>query len=181
MLRKEDAVLLVVDIQDVLMPKKKEVTRKYLRQSGRLISVAQTLEVPVLVTEQYPERLGSTNEQLLAVLGDTPRLPKIEFSCMANTGFRGALEKTGRKQLLLIGMETHICVTQTALAALSEGYEVYVVRDAVVSTRKEEYKAGLARMAAAGAVVLTAEMAIFELLRQGGTPEFKKVLPLIKE
>ncbi|NLN92431.1 MAG: hydrolase [Candidatus Hydrogenedens sp.] len=181
MLRKENTVLLVIDIQDVLMPENEKVSRNYLKQCSRLIRVMQALEVPILVTEQYPDRLGATNEELLSLLGDTPRQPKIEFSCLANTAFREALEKTGRKQLLIIGMETHICVMQTALEALDEGYEVYVVRDAVVSTREREYKAGLERLARGGAEITTTEMSIFELLRQGGTPEFKKVLPLIKE
>ena len=181
MLRKEDTLLVVIDIQDILMPESDKVIRNYLKQSRRLIQVMQSLELPVLVTEQYPERLGTTNAELLEVLGETARLPKMEFSCLANAAFHEALEKTGRKQILIVGMETHVCVLQTALEALAEGYEVYVVRDAVVSSRKSEYKAALKRMTQAGVVVLTAEMAIFELLRVAGTAEFKKLLPVIKD
>lgn len=180
MLNKKDAVLVVVDIQDILMPKSVEVVEEYLGRSVKLIRVARMLEMPVLVTEQYPERLGSTNDRVLDALGDVPRLPKLEFGCLANDAFKAALEATGRRQLLLIGMETHVCVNQTALEALELGYEVYIVRDAIVSGEKAEYKAGLARMKQAGAVPVTTDMAIFELLRKAGTPEFKAALPLLK-
>jgi nicotinamidase-related amidase len=180
MLNKDRAILVVVDIQDVLLPKSTEVAASYLRLSEKLIRVARTLNIPVVATEQYPERLGHTNTAILEALGNTPVLSKLEFGCLANQGFRETLENSGRRQLIIIGMETHVCVMQTALEAIGQGYEIYIVRDAVVSARKTDYKAGLARMAQAGAVCVSTEMAIFELLRQAGTPEFKQVLPLIK-
>lgn len=180
MLVKENVVLVVIDIQDVLMPKAPDVVSGYISRAGKLVRVARALDIPVLVTEQYPERLGGTNAEILDALGDVPRLPKREFGCMANSAFREALEHTGKRQLLIVGMETHVCVMQTALDALAEGHEAFVVRDAVVSARKDDYLAGLDRLQHEGAVLVSTEMAIFELLRVSGTPEFKKVLPLIK-
>ena len=180
MLSKDNAVLVVVDIQDVLMPKSPEVVESYLRQASKLIRVARALGLPLLVTEQNPERLGGTNAAILDALGDTPLLPKLEFGCLANEAFLEALEDSGRRQLIIVGMEAHVCVLQTALDALDRGYEVFIVRDAVVSSRKSDYKAGLARMSQEGAVCVSTEMAIFEMLRKAGTPEFKQVLPLIK-
>lgn len=180
MLRKEDTVLVVIDIQNILMPKAREVVEAYVAQCAKLIRVAKALEIPVLVTEQNPDRLGGTCEEILEALGEAPRLPKLEFGCLANSAFREALESTGRKQMLVIGMETHVCVMQTALEALAQGYEVFVVRDAVVSARKSDFKAGINRMRQEGVICASAEMAIFELLRKAGTPEFKSVLPLIK-
>lgn len=181
MLVKDNAALVVVDIQDILMPKSVEVVEQYLGRAVKLIHVARMLAMPVLVTEQYPERLGGTNERVVEALGDIPRLPKMEFGCLANDAFKAALEATGRKQLVLIGMEAHVCVMQTALDAIDMGYEVYIVRDAVVSGRKYEYKAGIARIKQAGGVPVTTDMAIFELLRKAGTPEFKEALPLLKD
>ncbi len=180
MLLKENTVLVVIDIQDVLLPKATEVAAAYIAQAAKLIRIARALEVPIVVTEQNPERLGGTHAEIVEALEDIPRLPKLEFGCMANPGFREALKQADRRQLLIIGMETHVCVMQTALEAVAEGYEAFVVRDAVVSTRKSDYKAGLARMVQEGVICVSSEMAIFELLRKAGTPEFKRVLPLIK-
>lgn len=180
MLYQEQTVLIVLDIQDIFMPKNDEVVDKYLRQATRMIKAAQLLDIPLLVTEQYPERFGPTNAAVQETLGDVVRMPKIEFGCLANDAFRAVLAATGRKQILITGMEAHICILQTALDALAEGYEVYLLKDAIVSSRKEEYKAGMARMQQAGAIGVTVEMVIFELMRKAGTPEFKKMLPLIK-
>ena len=180
MLVKDDAVLVVIDIQDVLMPKAPDVVAGYLAQASKLIRVMRALEIPILVTEQNPERLGGTNNGVAEALGEVQRLPKMEFGCLANTAFLEALGATGRNQMVIVGMETHVCVMQTALEALEQGYEVFIVRDAVVSARKSDYDAGLDRMREEGALLVSAEMVIFELLRKAGTPEFKKVLPLIK-
>lgn len=181
MLHKEQALLTVIDVQDVLMPHDHEIVEAYLRQVNKLIQAAHILQFPILVTEQYPEKLGITTECVLKTLGDTPRLPKIEFGCLANAAFVAQLKNARRKQLLLVGMETHVCVLQTALEALEQGYEVYVVVDAVVSRRKSEYSIAMNRMRGAGVCCVSTEMALFELLRKSGTPEFKAMLPLVKE
>lgn len=180
LLDREQAVLVVIDIQQVLLPKDAAVAGAYLANAAKMIRVARALGMPVLVTEQYPERLGGTVDSVVAELEGLPRLAKTEFGCLANEGFRAALDALGRRQLLLVGMEAHVCVCQTALAALAQGYEVFVAADAVSSTTAAEYRFGMDRMARAGASVVSVQMAVFELLRAAGTPEFKALLPLLK-
>jgi nicotinamidase-related amidase len=180
LLDREQTVLAVIDIQQVLLPKDAEVTEAYLANAAKMIRAARILGLPVLVTEQYPERLGGTTDRIAAEIEGLPRLPKTEFGCMANEGFRGALAALERRQLLLVGMEAHVCVCQTALAALEQNFEVFVAADAVSSTTAAEYRFGIDRMARAGAAMVSVQMAIFELLRVSGTPEFKAMLPLLK-
>ncbi len=180
MLDRTQAALIVVDIQDVLMPKNAEVVEEYLGKLVKLVHSAQALDVPVLVTEQNPKRLGGTNARVAEAFGDGPRIGKMAFGCFGEPAFCQALEEMGRRQLIVCGMETHVCVMQTVLTALEQGFEPFVVRDAVVSMHKPDFKAGLERMAQAGAALVTTQMAVFELLRAAGTPEFKKMLPLLK-
>lgn len=180
MLMRDQAVLAVVDFQDKLMPEQKDVTEPFLGNAVKLIEVARRLGLPILVTEQYPERLGGSTPRIAEALGGLPRLGKTEFSCFANAGFREALENCGRRQCLVMGMETHICVMQTALGLKEAGYTPYVVRDAALAMKKAEHKAGLERLRQEGVPLITTQMAIFELLRAAGTPEFKDMLPLLK-
>lgn len=180
MLSRENAVLVVIDIQEVLLPKSEEVAAAYLENAVKLVRAAKVLGLPILVTEQNPMRLGETHPAVLPELEGLARIPKMEFGCMGNDAFRAALEETARNQLLIVGMEAHVCVCQTALAAMEAGYEAYVVGDAVVASSKREYKAGMRRMENAGAVPVSTQMAIFELLERAGTPEFKAMLPLLK-
>lgn len=180
MLECSHCVLLVIDIQDKLMSRDPAVAETLVDNAGKLIRSAQTLAIPLLVTEQNPARLGGTTERLCEILGDLPRIPKMEFGCLANAAFAETLRGLGRKQLLVTGMETHICVMQTVLAALDAGFDTYVVRDAVSSSAQREYEAGLDRMAGAGAKLVTTQMVLFELLRAAGTPEFRAMLPLLK-
>ncbi len=180
MLNRDRAVLVVVDIQEVLLPKSAEVVESYLSNAERMIRAARVLGVPVLVTEQNPERLGGTHPRIAPALEGIAPIPKMEFGCLANAEFREALEGTGRSQIILTGMEAHVCVSQTALAALAAGYEVFVASDAVVSSSKREYKAGMRRMTRAGAVPVSVLMAVFEMLGRAGTPEFRELLPLLK-
>jgi nicotinamidase-related amidase len=180
MLQRDNSLLAVIDIQDVLMPEAETVREKFLASTCRLIEAARLLELPVLVTEQNPARLGESNSRVGGKLGDSKRIPKMAFSCLAETEFKTALAQSGCGQLLICGMETHICVMQTALEAQEAGFEVYVVRNAVVAREKREHEGGLFRLAQHAIPLVTAEMAIFELLRSAGTPAFKKLLPLLK-
>lgn len=180
MLERDKSILLVIDIQDKLLPKDAAMAERFLAKAIKLIRSAQCLHVPILVSEQNPEKLGGTNARVSEALGDIRRTAKMEFGCMANAEFRDALAATGRRQLLATGMETHVCVMQTVLAALEAGYEVFVARDAVASMEKDEYQAGLERMSGAGAALVTVQMAVFEWLRAAGTPEFRSMLPLLK-
>lgn len=181
MLSKNSCVLTVIDIQDKLMPRDAAAVNQFLQRVIKLVRCAQLLEIPILITEQNPNKLGATNEQVAAVVGDAPRYAKMEFGCLENTEFNAALKQQNRKQLLIVGMEGHICVMQTVLRALEEHYETHVVADCILSRDAEEYRAGLARMDKAGAAMVTSEMAIFELLKAAGTDDFRRMLPLLKE
>jgi len=180
MLKREHTALVVIDIQDKLLPKREGVADALVAKTIRLVKVAQGLGIPVLVTEQNPEKLGPTTAPLLEALGDTPRMGKLEFACTANAAFTESLETVGRKQLLLTGVEAHICVLQTALGAREQGLEAFVVQDAVASLDADEQVAGLRRMERDGAEIVTTQMAIFELLGAAGTPEFRQLMPLLK-
>ncbi len=179
MLDRNAVVLMVIDYQEKLVPKILGVDT-ILEKAVKLIRFARELEIPILCTEQYPKGLGSTVGTITAELANVPRLEKTAFGCLGDPKIAQTIGNTGKKQLLLTGIEAHVCVMQTALAALTDGYEVFVPRDAVGSRIESEYEAGLHRLEKAGAELVTTEMALFELLREAGTPEFKKALPLIK-
>ena len=179
MLDRQNAVLVVVDFQEKLLPTI-PVTDAILPQAIKLIRFARELDIPILWTEQYPRGLGATVPEIATELEGLAAIEKTSFGCMGDAGFVRALENTGRRQLLLTGVETHVCMMQTALAAVEQGYEVYVPRDTVASQEKRQYKAGLRRMEQAGVVLGTTQMVLFEILREAGTPEFKKALPLLK-
>jgi len=179
MLSLDNAVLVVVDFQDGLLPKI-HAGDAAVDRSVKLIRFARQLDVPIVWTEQYPKGLGPTNHEVAAELDGLEPIEKVSFGCFGEPAFVASLAGTKRKQLLVVGIETHVCVLQTVLAGMDRGYEAFVARDAVGSRHAGDYEAGLDRMAANGAQIVTVEMAMFEILRQAGTPEFKKILPLIK-
>lgn len=180
MLQAANAALVVIDVQDKLLPKREGAAESLIAKTQKLVQAATALGIPVLVTEQNPQKIGPTAAALAQTLGDTPRIGKMEFGCLNNSDFRAALEATRRRQLLLAGVEAHICVLQTALGAQEMGYVPFVVRDAIASLDPAEEEAGVRRMERHGAELVTAQMAIFELLGAAGTPEFKQLLPLLK-
>lgn len=179
MLDRNTTTLVVIDYQEKLLPKIVNADA-VSAQAIKLIRFARELDIPILWTEQYPKGLGHTVETVASELSGLTPIAKTAFGCLGDPGFAGALDATGRRQLLLTGIEAHICVMQTALLAIEKGYKVYIPRDAVGSRFESEYTAGLDRLERAGAELVTTEMAIFEMLREAGTPEFKKALPLIK-
>ncbi len=174
------ACILVVDVQERLCtampPEPLAWLVKYVRA---LASAAKELGLPVLATEQYPKGLGNTLGALREVLPGEP-LVKSTFSCGADPAFARALEATGRRQVVMAGMESHVCVFQTARDLVERGYDVQVCADAVISRFELHRQAGLDLCRAAGAVITTAETAIFDLLHECGTPAFKKVSPLVR-
>lgn len=179
-LNTENSLLLLVDIQEKLLAaiKKSEDIRN---NSVILAKAASILELPVVITEQYPKGLGNTIDRIkLNLPPDTDIVEKTGFNCFEADGFEAILEKHGKKQIIVCGIEAHICVHQTVTALLQKGYEVHVVKDAVVSRTKENYKAGLARMYADGAVQTTTEIVLFEWLKSAKHPKFKEVQGLIK-
>ena len=177
----ERCSLVVVDIQERLLAPIFEKER-LIRNSQLLIRLANILHIPVLPTTQYAKGLGPIVSEIASLLPPTPVINKMEFGCFGSDEFCAAVKSLpGRRNtLLLCGMESHICVTQTALGALNQGYLVHVASDAVSSRTEWNWKIGLRRMEAAGAVISSTEMMMYELMRASGTPVFKEMLAHLK-
>ncbi len=177
----EQCVLVVIDIQEKLLPPifQKE---QLVRNAGLLIRAAGILKIPALVSTQYAKGLGGTVPEIASLLAGTEAIDKTPFSCFGSEAFCASLKRLpgNRSTLLLCGMESHICVTQTALGALREGYLVHVASDAVSSRTEWNWKIGLERMRAAGAVISSTEMMIYELMRASSAAAFKEMLPHLK-
>jgi nicotinamidase-related amidase len=173
--------LRVVDIQEKLLPPifhKAEL----VRNSKLLIRAAGILKIPAVVSTQYAKGLGNVVPEVASLLPEAEAIDKDRFSCFGSEVFCTLLKRLpgNRNTLLLCGMESHICVMQTALAALREGYLVHVASDAVSSRAEWNWKIGLERMRAAGAVISSTEMMIYELMRSSSSPAFKEMLPHLK-
>lgn len=180
-LHAEDCALLVIDIQEKLLPP--IFNREQLvRNSQLLVRLAKVLQLPILLTTQYAKGLGNTTPDVASLLPDVRAIDKLEFGCFGSDQFCGAMKSLpgNRNTVLLCGMETHICVMQTALGAMQQGYIVHVASDAVGSRVEWNWKIGLDRMRAAGAVISSTEMMIYELLRSSGSAAFKQMLPYLK-
>jgi nicotinamidase-related amidase len=173
--------LVVVDIQEKLLPPIFN-HEALVKNSQLLIRLAKILELPIMVTTQYSKGLGATVPEIASLLPDVPAIDKMEFGCFGSEPFRSRLKALpgDRNTVLLCGMEAHICVMQSALGALNEGYLVHVASDAVGSRAEWNWKIGLERMKSAGAVISSTEMMMYELLRCSGTPQFKQLLPFLK-
>jgi len=180
-LEAEQCALLVIDIQEKLLPPifHKE---QLIRNAQLLIRAAHILKIPALVSTQYAKGLGATVPDVASLLPGIDSIDKTLFSCFGSDVFCSALKRLPgqRNTLLLCGMESHICVTQTALAALREGYLVHVAADAVSSRAESNWKIGLDRMRDAGAVISSTEMMIYELMRASSSAAFKELLPHLK-
>lgn len=180
-LQAEQCALVVVDIQEKLLPPifNKE---SLVKNSQLLIRLAKILSLPILATTQYSKGLGGTVPEIASLLTGVVTYDKLEFGCFGNDTFRSKVKSLpgNRNTLLLCGMESHICVMQTALGALNAGYLVHVASDAVGSRAEWNWKMGLDRMKAAGAVISSTEMMMYELLRCSGTPQFKELLRYLK-
>jgi len=180
MLRPEDCALAVIDIQEKLLPAIFENDR-VVRNTQLLVRLADILSLPVIVSTQYEKGLGKTVEEISAMLPETRPMDKLEFGCFGNSEYCSAVGKlANRTTLLLCGIESHICVTQTTLGALNQGLNVHVAADGVSSRTELNWKLGLNRMQAAGAVLSSTEMMIYELLGKSGTPAFKEMLKHLK-
>ncbi len=180
-LQEEQCALIVVDMQEKLLPPIWEKER-LLRNVQLLIRLAGILKIPALVTTQYAKGLGDTVAGVASLLPESAPIDKMMFSCFGSEVFCSLLKRLPgqRTTVLLCGMETHICVMQTALGALREGYLVHVAADAVSSRAELNWRMGLDRMRAAGAILSSAEMMVYELLRSAGEPAFRELLPFLK-
>lgn len=171
MLSRERAALIVIDVQQGFSSY--ETFDDVACACSKLLAAARVLGLPAIVSEQYPKGLGSTVDAV--GLEQEQPLQKTVFSVVRAEGF----DLGGRDQAILCGIETHVCVSQTALDLLDRGVEVHVLADAVGSRHKLDYERGLERLQRAGAVISTVETALFELLARAGTPEFKAIQQLI--
>jgi nicotinamidase-related amidase len=177
----DKAVLLVIDIQERLVPAMPEKVYRRLRDTAALlVDVAGLLGIPVVTTEQYPKGIGHTVSELSAACNEIV-IEKVCFGCCGEPTFLEALKATGRTQVLITGMEAHVCVYQTVLGLLEDGYYVHLIRDAICSRNKTDYLAGVANAGQAGAVVTTAETVMFQMLQKSTHEQFRAVSKLVKE
>ena len=174
LLRRSDAALVVIDVQEAFR-KSVEGFDAMAASVATLVQGARILSVPVIVSEQYPRGLGATVPEVAGHLEGVEPLEKVDFSALHAEGF----DLGGRTQALICGVETHVCVSQTAQELLARGIEVHVAADAVGSRTEANREVGLRRMERAGAIITSTEAALFELLERAGTPEFKAIQQLV--
>ncbi len=172
LLNKNDSILLLIDVQEKLVP---FIFNKdnFIHRCEWLLKLAGKMQVPILVSEQYPKGLGPTIQTLNSCIPEKKPVEKVHFSCMQEPNFVHRLTEHKKTQLILCGIEAHVCVLQTAEELKTAGFEVFVVVDAVGSRSELDYKYGLKRMKQDGIHLITAEMIFFEWLRQSDVPDFK--------
>jgi nicotinamidase-related amidase len=175
---RDDTALLVVDVQERLLPAIRDGER-IVWNIRRLVDGARILGLEVVATEQYPQGLGPTTPVLAERLGEVPS--KLTFSCGECGGLFRELVEQGRHKILVAGIEAHVCVQQSVLDLLGEGFRVFVAVDAVGSRYEIDYRTALQRMDSAGATLTTSEAALFEWCEVAGTPEFKQISELVRE
>ena len=176
----DTSLLVVIDLQQKLlaaMPQ--QAVQQGLRQSRLLLTAAEQLAIPVVITEQYPKGLGNTEPSLLQCVPDVTPIAKTAFSAWQDLNCQKAITAAGRQQVILLGLETHICVLQTALAIQQQGYEVQVVTDAVLSRQETHKQQALSRLQAAGIVISNSESVLFEWLSDATHPAFKALSSLL--
>ena len=173
------SAIVVVDIQPTFLNPIWEASR-VLERSSFLLRVARALDVPIVATEQNPGRMGGTHPSIERLLKEAP-FPKMAFSCVGCPEFVSKLEECNRKQVVLIGIETHICVGQTALQLLERGYEVILAEDAVSARSEDRHRIGMSRIARAGATLAHSESVAYEWMRSADHPRFRDVLAIVKE
>ena len=178
-IERTSATLVLVDLQERLvcaMSRREEV----LANVRFLAEAAALLGMPVIVTRQYPQGLGDIVAEIADLPASIQPVDKLTFDCMGEPEFRHRIEALGRRQIVLAGMETHICVAQTALGLLDAGYQPFGVADAVCSRLDRDHEVAIERLRSAGVIVTTAEAVVYEALGHAATPEFRAILPLVK-
>ena len=179
LIRREKSLLLVVDVQEKLAPAIFDA-KTAVSNNVRLLTGARQLSIPSFVAEQYVRGLGPSIAEIRNAAVDAHFFEKMHFSCTAETGLIGMLRATGRQQVLLTGMEAHVCVLQTGLGLLEAGFDVFLIADATSSRTPENKTAAIERLRTCGGHIVTTEMVFFEWLVKAGTDEFRALLPLIK-
>lgn len=171
--------LVVVDVQEKFAPAIFEWER-IIENTVKVIRGFRTLNLPIIATEQYPKGLGRTVPEVAAALGDCKPIEKTSFDCFGEKKFVDALKATGAKDVILCGIESHVCVLQTALSAQKAGYRVHLLADAVSSRKKLDYKTALKRMIRADILPSTVEMILFSLIKNKEDPAFKEIRGILK-
>lgn len=177
---KDGAALVVVDVQEKLVPAMDKKIYHHVRDNiDLLVKGCAELAVPTVATEQYPRGLGHTVPELSGACADTV-IEKTSFGCCGEPSFLEKLDELGCRQVIVSGMEAHVCVYQTVLGLLDAGYEVHLVRDAVCSRGRADFETAMENARAAGAVVTTVETVLFQMVRDATSPAFKGISKLIK-
>jgi nicotinamidase-related amidase len=181
-LKREDTSIVVVDMQEKLMSAMPETEGGFAVKNVKiLLEAAGILGIPVNVTEQYPKGLGSTIEEIKESAGESFHpIEKVAFSCARSPEFMDVLNDLVRSSVIICGVETHVCVLQTAIDLINDGYHVYIPADAVVSRKELDWEKGIDIMEKAGATVGTTETFLFQLLERAGTDEFKQISKLVR-
>jgi nicotinamidase-related amidase len=177
-LQRDNIIFVLIDLQTKLLAKIQQASR-IVNSNILLLEAANALNCLVIATTQYRKGLGNVVDQVASLVGEET-IDKMSFSCVVSPAFQERLKNSSRDWVVVSGIETHICVLQTSLDLLREGYQVAVVTDAVGARAEEDHLRGLQRLEKSGALLVTTEMLIYELLGQSGTESFQKVLPLIK-
>jgi nicotinamidase-related amidase len=178
-LKREETILMIVDVQERLVPAIYEV-ELIVRSCTILAQAAQIFKIPIILTEQYPEKLGATVPEIVNVLDEYQPIPKKQFSACTPEVTDVLKSTSERSSILLCGVEAHVCVQQTALDLLTNGFDVFVARDAISSRTITNAEIGWQRMIGAGAIPVSVESALFELLQTANASEFKAIHQLIK-
>ena len=178
----QNSILAIVDIQERLASAMDPAARATMaKNAGILLQAAARLSMPVVATEQYPKGLGSTVAEIGALLpADAPRIEKLRFSCACEAPFLDALQRSGRNQVILAGMEAHVCVLQSALELHAAGRQVFVIADACCSRNPANHANAMHRLSAAGVTVSNTESVVFEWLRDAGHAQFKAISTLLR-
>jgi len=176
----QKALLIVIDFQEKLAnAMKRDVLESTLKNTLKLIHLCKICDIPILLTEQYPKGLGQTLIEIKNLI-DKPAIEKIHFSCLNEEKFIEKIKQFNRNQVILVGMEAHVCVFQTALDFLIRDYRVFVPKDAVCSRRKDDWRVGIELIREAGGVITCSETIVFQILRKAGTSQFKAMLEFLK-
>jgi len=179
-LEPEDSLLLIIDLQEKFKP----VIEKWdeiVSNTAKLIYTFRILDLPIIITEQYPEGLGSSVAEIKNALGDEYKpIKKVEFDALSNPRIMLKVEEKDRKNLVITGIEAHVCILQTSLSALQRGYRVHLPWDAISARKESDIELAMRRLEQAGALTASTEMIIFQLLKSSKNPKFKEVQSVVK-
>jgi len=173
---KENTSLIIIDIQEKFLPVIQDIDF-VVDNSIKLIKSFQKMNIPIIITEQYSKGLGKTLDKITKELKSYKPIEKLHFNCFDEKNFKISKKI---KNLIICGIESHVCVTQTVLAALKKGFNVYLVKDAISSRKKSDKKVAIERLKQEGALITSTEMIIFQLLNKAGTKKFKEIVKIIK-